>query len=621
MLPERSVRRATGLLTRRVGASAFAHRRWLRRRDCACHSRLAQSKERRLQGRRGVGTISRRMVARLEARRALQLVERRGQFFRSTPLVSMPASRDGSSLVRTPTSVASVTTVSSMVSRSRPARADNRHSRDVEVIRLPGTRGRSADLGGLPSTPCGTHLSTDARANSEAAMTRTPRLFRTAGPPATLWRGAAIVTLLALGSLPAAALSAGSSKAPKLRSKAPCSTPQTLPTSVAGTPGAFAIVASTGHVGCIALLVTGATAPSVTVSETNAATEPGVPLATLPTSSGSAALTTGITWRCDRLIRTFTATETLAEGNVQAVSASVATPSCSDRLRATAPTNRLHRGYPVTVSLADRWGLGGIRVMGCLGSDRRHCAAVTLRSGGTEVPLRLRLRDAGRVLLTRSDAYQAIRFRLNVHDTRPVLLATGDSEMQVLDDDLASDLSGSNGVKVIGEARQSTAISSPFVFNWPEHAGGQVAGDHPDIVAMFLGGNDGFSLSGVACCSEAWSREYAIRVAGMMRVYLQHGAAAVYWCLIPTQSREPFVRVVRAVNDGIILAAARFRHNVHVFDLRPLFSPGGRYIDSLYYGGRTITVHEADGFHLSASSDVIVAHLFIDQLRRDGLIA
>jgi hypothetical protein len=123
----------------------------------------------------------------------------------------------------------------------------------VAMLRSSAYRGRAGDprdLGGLPSTPCGTHLSTDARANSEAAMTRTPRLFRTAGPPATLWRGAAIVTLLALGSLPAAALSAGSSKAPKLRSKAPCSTPQTLPTSVAGTPGAFAIVASTGHVGC-----------------------------------------------------------------------------------------------------------------------------------------------------------------------------------------------------------------------------------------------------------------------------------------------------------------------------------------------------------------------------------
>jgi hypothetical protein len=68
------------------------------------------------------------------------------------------------------------------------------------------------------------------------------------------------------------------------------------------------------------------------------------------------------------------------------------------------------------------------------------------------------------------------------------------------------------------------------------------------------------------------------------------------------------------------MAAAQFHEGVHVFDLRPVFSPGGRYIDSLTRGGQTITVHESDGFHLSASADVIVAHMFIDQLRRDGLL-
>jgi hypothetical protein len=75
-----------------------------------------------------------------------------------------------------------------------------------------------------------------------------------------------------------------------------------------------------------------------------------------------------------------------------------------------------------------------------------------------------------------------------------------------------------------------------------------------------------------------------------------------------------------AVNHGIIRAAAQFREGVHVFDLRSTFSPGGRYINSLTRGGQTITVHESDGFHLSASADVIVAHMFIQQLRHDGLL-
>jgi hypothetical protein len=432
-------------------------------------------------------------------------------------------------------------------------------------------------------------------------------------------RRAGLAAVLALTVVAAGALGAGATTQPKAKATAPCMKPQSQPTAPAEATGALAIAAFTGQLGCIQLNVSGAGASSVTVSEAAAVPGGTRPLATLTTSSGDAVLT-GITWSCEAVTRTFTVTEILAEGTIRSADVTVSTPACSDRLRASAPSTRLHSGYPAIVSIADRWGIGGIRVTGCLGSGHRHCASVMLRSGDSETPLRLLPAAAGTIPVTVTDPYQVIRLHLHVRDTRPVLLATGDSEMQVLDDDLSSDLSGPGGVRVIGDAHQSTAISSPFFFNWPAHAVGQVEGDHPDIVAMFLGGNEGFDLGGVACCGLDWSEQYADRVDGMMRLYLQHGAAAVYWFLIPTPAREPFVKVVRAVNEGIILAAGEFHHNVHVFDLRPIFSPGGRYIDTLRRDGRTITVHEPDGFHLSAQADVIVAHLFIDRLREDGFI-
>jgi hypothetical protein len=68
------------------------------------------------------------------------------------------------------------------------------------------------------------------------------------------------------------------------------------------------------------------------------------------------------------------------------------------------------------------------------------------------------------------------------------------------------------------------------------------------------------------------------------------------------------------------MAARRFPRDVHAFDLRPTFSPGGRYLDRVDYQGRSITVHESDGFHLSTSADVIVAHLFVARARRDGVL-
>jgi hypothetical protein len=379
-----------------------------------------------------------------------------------------------------------------------------------------------------------------------------------------------------------------------------------------------ASLAQTGYVG---LSVTGATGTSVQISELTDASS-NVPLGTLTPIDGSATLAQATEWSCADATPTFEATDTDASGAVESSVATVTTPSCATRLSATLPTTRLHRDHPVDVELADAWAIGGLDVQVCLTrAVARSCRTATFAAGQHGAMVRLRLRAGSRPLIEVSDPYQTIDLHPHVLSSRPILLATGDSEMQILDDDLATDLSGRGGATVIGDARQSTAISTPFFFNWPAHAVTQAHDLHPDIVAMFLGGNEGFPLNGVGCCGIAWSRQYALKVEGMMRVYRQLGRATVYWFLIPTPSKPDFVRLVNAVNRGIKIAAKAFPSGVHVFNLRPLFSPGGQYIDSLTYHGQTITVHEADGYHLSASADVIVAHLFLARLRRDGLIS
>lgn len=93
------------------------------------------------------------------------------------------------------------------------------------------------------------------------------------------------------------------------------------------------------------------------------------------------------------------------------------------------------------------------------------------------------------------------------------LLAVGDSEMQILDGFVAQDLA-SHRVSVTSDARISTGLTSPFVFNWEAHARGQASALRPDVTVMFIGANDGFGVSGpnhhpVTCCSSAWSAGYA----------------------------------------------------------------------------------------------------------------
>jgi len=388
----------------------------------------------------------------------------------------------------------------------------------------------------------------------------------------------------------------------------------------APTATTLSLSASLAQTGCIQLTVSGATPAPVSITEIIPGGSP-LPAATLLPQGGQASTSTGLPWSCSSSERTFQAVETLPDGSQAAATTTVRTPGCADRLKVSVPPTRLHRGYPLIVAVRDRWRLGGVLVHVCeTGMSARACPELRLKPGPIANVLRIPALRAGTPTLTVYDEYQRIKRRLHVSGSRPLLLATGDSEMQVLDDLMASDLGGFHGAHVVGDAKQSTAISSPFFFNWPAHAVGQVYGLHPDIVAMFLGGNEGFRLGSAECCGSSWSHEYANRVAGMMHLYLQGGAAAVYWFLIPTPSHEPFVKVVRAVNYGIELAARRFTRGVHVFDLRPVFSPGGRYRSYLNYGRSTITVHEPDGFHLSSAADVIVAHMFIGRLRADGLL-
>jgi hypothetical protein len=419
-----------------------------------------------------------------------------------------------------------------------------------------------------------------------------------------------VVLALAIGLASSAQAATPGSHSPR----APCTSPPPGPAADAGGAGPLTLLASVARVGCIDLSVTGAVGSSVTITELSAgAATAGTPVAVLPTQGGVASLASGLAWRCDRGTREFQVTETLGDGSQQSAATSVTTPSCATRLSARVLPQRLHRGYPATVAVSDRWGIGGLRVRACPASGHAHsCPAATLRAGrGASTLLRVSPHAAGRSSIDVSDTYETLRLTLHALASRPLLLATGDSQMQVLDDYMASDLSGFGGARVVNDARQSTAISSPFFFNWPGHAVGQVAAQHPDIVAMFLGGNEGFRLGSADCCSSDWSREYAARVAAMMRAYRQRGAASVYWFLIPTPSKEPFVKVAKAVNRGIISAASEFPEGVHAFDLRPRFSPGGRYIPD---------VHESDGFHLSASADHVVARMFIQRLRRDGVL-
>ncbi len=282
---------------------------------------------------------------------------------------------------------------------------------------------------------------------------------------------------------------------------------------------------------------------------------------------------------------------------------------------------------------------GGARpapVLACLtapGGSAPNCRVLAPRvePGGRRVYVGLRAGQVGRwAVEVRAGGVRplpagALDLRRTIGVVRgPVrLLATGDSEIQGIDHQLAG---GLPSARVTSEAHISTGISRVQMLDWVRRAAAQAATLHPDVTAVFIGANDGFALptpSGriVACCAADWTQAFARRARAMMASYLRGGAGRVYWFTLPAPRDPAAAGVFRAINRAFFIAAGSFPAGVRVIDLGSVFTPGGRYRDTMVYRGRTVTVRERDGYHLSdPAGNQIAASILIGAMRADGLL-
>ena len=197
------------------------------------------------------------------------------------------------------------------------------------------------------------------------------------------------------------------------------------------------------------------------------------------------------------------------------------------------------------------------------------------------------------------------------------LLATGDSMIQLIDGYLAQRVGSRRGATVHSEARIGTGISKPRQLDWVRRARGQAATFKPDVTVMFIGANDGFPLATrrgatAPCCGSAWVAAYERRVEAMMRSYLRGGRSYVYWLTLPAPQPARFARVFPRVNQAIRRAAARVGTGVRVIDLAAVFTPGGRFRQTISVNGRTIDARQPDGVHLSTAGASVAAALVIE---------
>ena len=207
----------------------------------------------------------------------------------------------------------------------------------------------------------------------------------------------------------------------------------------------------------------------------------------------------------------------------------------------------------------------------------------------------------------------------------PRVLATGDSMIQPLDEELVRPVKRAGG-RVIRDARPGTGISKPLQLDWVRHARRQARRHRPRASVVFIGANDAESLPTddgprVRCCRRAWIAAYADRVAKMMRSYTRSGAGYVYWLTLPTPRSDTQARRMAAVNLALAQAAGSAdRERVRLVDTIPVLSPGNRYRRRVRYRGKTVVVRGRDGVHLTTAGARIARDLVVRAMRADGLL-
>lgn len=203
------------------------------------------------------------------------------------------------------------------------------------------------------------------------------------------------------------------------------------------------------------------------------------------------------------------------------------------------------------------------------------------------------------------------------------LLVTGDSLSTPLDIEIARKLADlGTSVQVTRDPHLATGISNTGLVDWGQLSSSQAAEDDPDAVVLFIGANEGYPMPGangaqVSCCGPAWEAILRSRVGRMMDNYIEGGVERVYWLTIPTQRDPARKPIADAVNRAIEQAAAERGAAVRVVDLRPTFTPGDSYRDSIDVDGKETIVRESDGIHLNDEGSSIAADLTLEAVDRD----
>jgi len=133
-----------------------------------------------------------------------------------------------------------------------------------------------------------------------------------------------------------------------------------------------------------------------------------------------------------------------------------------------------------------------------------------------------------------------------------VVVLTGDSMMAVgFGTGLMRRASGHKNVRIVRVFKSGTGLARPDVFNWMDQYPAMLGSEHPEVVIVAIGANDGqsFVVDGKVLLfgTEEWRKTYQSRVADFLAMVESTGAR-VLWVGLPPMRAETFNQRIAMVN-------------------------------------------------------------------------
>ena len=190
----------------------------------------------------------------------------------------------------------------------------------------------------------------------------------------------------------------------------------------------------------------------------------------------------------------------------------------------------------------------------------------------------------------------------------------GDSLMQGVAPHVQKWLNDAYGIKTINLSKQSTGLTYPSFFNWPQTIGNTLA-TNPQIkiLVMFLGPNDPWDIPDphngsrfISFASPQWENIYRSRIKTIMDTARQH-QVTVLWLTPPSMRKQKLNEQMIYLRQ--ITADEVNKNQGYVMDTRTMLGGNGdEFYDTVTQtDGKKIKTRSSDGIHFTVTGQKIIA--------------